>query len=314
MKCLKKCMKILAALLLAACIPSVSAAQEKAFLTDSLSGQAVTVKEAAEHLQYFDVTVMGEFHDSHAVHQMELEMLTELYRLHGTNLVLSMEMFERDVQPVLDAYLAGRITEAELMRKARPWPNYPTDYRPMVEFAKAHHIPVLAGNIPRPLAALYARTGTLESVPDSQKQWLPAFTSAPEGAYKEKFKDMMKQVGHEGMAGVSLQADRMYQAQCLKDDVMAESMTLWMLRHPRSYIFHIQGEFHGAGRLGSVQKLQERMPEKQIALITPLQGEQRLMMTGRSAAAGQEADYFIMLPEEKGSHPAGSTAPSAARP
>jgi uncharacterized iron-regulated protein len=39
-------------------------------------------------------------------------------------LVLSLEMFERDVQPVLDEYLAGTASLADLMRDARPWPNY----------------------------------------------------------------------------------------------------------------------------------------------------------------------------------------------
>ena len=60
-----------------------------------------------------------------------------LYAIHGDKLVLSLEMFEADNQFVLNEYLAGRITEEEFLAKSRPWPRYKTDYRQLVEFAKA---------------------------------------------------------------------------------------------------------------------------------------------------------------------------------
>ena len=37
----------------------------------------------------------------------------------------------RDVQGVLDDYLAGRIDEAEFLSGSRPWQNYRTGYRPL---------------------------------------------------------------------------------------------------------------------------------------------------------------------------------------
>ncbi|PNH08738.1 hypothetical protein TSOC_004681 [Tetrabaena socialis] len=49
---------------------------------------------------------------------------------------LSLEMFERDAQVVMDEYLAGACTEADLLKDARPWPNYRGDYRPLVLWAK----------------------------------------------------------------------------------------------------------------------------------------------------------------------------------
>src|SRR5690349_22509367 len=47
------------------------------------------------------------------------------------------EMFERDVQPALDAYLAGRLSEKDFRAQSRPWGNYDTAYRPLIERAKA---------------------------------------------------------------------------------------------------------------------------------------------------------------------------------
>jgi hypothetical protein len=54
--------------------------------------------------------------------------------------VVAMEMFERDVQGVLDQYLAGTITEEQFLKASRPWPRFATDYRPLVEFARAHKL------------------------------------------------------------------------------------------------------------------------------------------------------------------------------
>ena len=75
--------------------------------------------------------------------------MKKLYKKYGSRLVLSMEMFEKDNQEKVNDYLAGKITEEEFIKTSRPWPRYITDYKPMIEFAKAHKIPVIASNIPR---------------------------------------------------------------------------------------------------------------------------------------------------------------------
>jgi uncharacterized iron-regulated protein len=63
-------------------------------------------------------------------------------------LTLGMEMFEADVQPVLDEFLAGLLREQEFCTDARCWSNYAHDYAPMVNFAKANGLRVIASNAP----------------------------------------------------------------------------------------------------------------------------------------------------------------------
>uniref|UniRef100_A0A383VZU2 Haem-binding uptake Tiki superfamily ChaN domain-containing protein n=1 Tax=Tetradesmus obliquus TaxID=3088 RepID=A0A383VZU2_TETOB len=72
-------------------------------------------------------------------------------------LVLGLEMFERDVQPVLDEYLAGSISLADLMRDGRPWPNYRRDYQPLVDFCKG--LAALHNNTAAAAAAAAAAAG-----------------------------------------------------------------------------------------------------------------------------------------------------------
>ena len=82
-----------------------------------------------------DVVFLGERHDDPGTHRMELALLQSIAR-RRSNVVLALEMFERDVQPILDQYLAGTVPEDVFLKASRPWPAYQTDYRPLIEFAK----------------------------------------------------------------------------------------------------------------------------------------------------------------------------------
>src|ERR1019366_2908440 len=99
-----------------------------------------------------DVLFLGEQHDDPATHRLEAATLEGLARRCG-NVLLAMEMFERDVQAPLDSYLAGRSTEGDFLATSRPWPRYAADYRPLVEFARAWKLPVVASDVPRRLAS-----------------------------------------------------------------------------------------------------------------------------------------------------------------
>src|SRR3990172_2703406 len=66
-------------------------------------------------LSYADVVLVGEQHDDPNTHRLELAILDGLARRRG-NIILSLEMFERDVQAALDGYLAGRLTEEEFLK------------------------------------------------------------------------------------------------------------------------------------------------------------------------------------------------------
>ena len=64
--------------------------------------KAVTLDEMAENFVDYDVVFFGEFHDQDVLHELEYEMLQQLYAIHGDKLVLSLEMFEADNQFVLN--------------------------------------------------------------------------------------------------------------------------------------------------------------------------------------------------------------------
>lgn len=246
-----------------------AAADEKASFVKAGTTKVVTVRAMARDLKNYDVVVFGEYHDSQPIHDGELAVLKELYRLHGDNLVLSMEMFERDVQPVMNQYLAGDITEEAFLAASRPWPQYDTAYKPMVEFAKAKGIPVLTGNIPRRMASAYAKARSLDGIAKDDAQYLPKVHKAGSQAYREKFAATMK--GMNGMPGgmqiPPQMIEPMFMAQCLKDDAMAESIADYRSNHPQSVIYHVVGNFHSEGHLGLVEKTESLRPDDKVAVI-----------------------------------------------
>ena len=105
-----------------------------------------------------DVVLVGEQHDDPNTHRLETAILDGLQR-RGVSATVSLEMFERDVQEQLDGYLSGKLGEEAFLAESRPWPRYTTDYKPLVEFAKAHGWGVIAANVPRRHASAVAKSG-----------------------------------------------------------------------------------------------------------------------------------------------------------
>jgi uncharacterized iron-regulated protein len=190
----------------------------------------------------------------------------------GGPLALSTEQFERDVQPVLDRYLKGEITEEAFLKDARPWPNY-ADYRPLIELCKANKIPVIAGNIPRRLASRVHKEGpaVVDQFTEEEKGWAARKLVAEKGAYRDKF---MKLMGGAGDHNEKLET--MFVAQCIKDDTMAESIADWLKANAKGRVLHINGAFHSEGGLGVPEKLAAINPGIKQAILTCIERDNEI--------------------------------------
>lgn len=135
-------------------------AQEKnAYTLFDAQGNRVDYTQMMDVLERQDVVFIGEIHNCPIAHWMEYEIVKDLYDRHGDRLMIGAEMFERDNQLILDEYLAGMITPERFNAEAKLWPNYKTDYSPIVEFAKEHKIPFVATNVARRYANMVAKGG-----------------------------------------------------------------------------------------------------------------------------------------------------------
>jgi uncharacterized iron-regulated protein len=222
------------------------------------TGKEMPLAKLADELAERDVVYFGEVHDNAAGHHVYAE-LAKLLADRRPDFVLSMEMFERDVQGVVNDYLRGRIDEATFLKYSRPWKDYARDYRPLIELARERKRDVIAGNLPRPVAAAVA------SKEGSRSPFLPRVTTAPLDRYWELFRERMK--GHPGAEGG---VEGMYRAQCAKDDAMAEAMADYLASNPhrQPLVIHCNGDFHSDHGLGTAARLAQRAPLVQAAILS----------------------------------------------
>lgn len=284
--------------LLILCLMQSLKAQNAYQIYNSKNGKPTSIASMAKQLAKSQTIFFGEYHDDTVCHAAELEFLQELYKVNP-GLIISFEMFERDVQKVVDDYLADKIDEKTFLEQSRPWPNYDTDYRPLLEFAKQHHLPVIAANVPRKYAGMLARQGkdALKALPETERSYFAQKLMVLDDQYKAEFLKTMQQTTMHGMPGMPDMYENMYIAQCLKDDTMAESISQAVRQNPGKTVIHYNGDFHSRAGLGTAQKLKLMQPRLKIKIITPTYiAAQSAYKWDKSLKT--EGDFILMIPQQ----------------
>lgn len=261
-------MRIISIALMISLLFSVAVAQESRYAVFDGNGKAMTMENILDSIGKADVVFLGEFHDDAVAHALQLEIFKTAHERFGSNrkVALSLEMFERDVQMIIDEYLEGLITENHFLSASRPWNNYRNDYRPLVEYAKEKRIPVIAANAPRRYVNMVSRTGrdSLKGLSRSAKKTLaplPFGQASP--AYAMKFNALMGQNSAEVKAGLVNILD----SQTLWDATMAYAISR-QLKKRNSLVIHLNGGFHSEGRLGTPEHLERYRKGVKYVVVT----------------------------------------------
>jgi uncharacterized iron-regulated protein len=209
-----------------------------------------------------DVLFFGEEHNDSTGHYLENLLFKKLVEGYPGKAALSMEMFQTDCQTVLNEYLAGLIREKNLITEGRAWQNY-KDYRPMIELAKASHVPVIAANAPTRYTNMVTRMGlgSLDRLDTKGKAWLaPLPIDTATGTYYNKFVNIMG--GHSAMGDLKI-----YQSQNLWDATMAWSIAQFYKANKGFKILQLNGGFHSEEKLGTAAQLKKYAPNARIVNI-----------------------------------------------
>ena len=227
-----------------------------------------TLDEIVNDMANADVLFFGEDHSDSTGHYLEYTLFKKLSEQYPGKIALSMEMFETDCQNVLDEYLSGFIREKNFITEARAWKNY-KDYRPLIEFAKASHIPVVAANAPARYVNMANRLGlaSLEQLNKTGKSYLPPLPiDTATGSYYDKFLKIMG--GHSSMTGM-----QMFQAQSLWDATMGWSIARFAKAYKGYKILQLNGNFHSEEKLGAAAQLKKYAPKIKILNIATYNDE-----------------------------------------
>ncbi|PSW04058.1 ChaN family lipoprotein [Photobacterium lipolyticum] len=253
----------------------------------SPQGTPLNLVELSLAIKDADIILVGEWHGHPGVHLMQAQLFAQLYS-QNPNITLSMEQFTRDHQPVLNQYLVGEIGEQTLIKNAKAWPNYISDYRPLVEFAKQHDLDVIAANAPQFIVRCIGQNGAdyLDRLPQHERRWVAEQLTLTPDAYQTQFNTLMHH-------GDEAKTQHQFAAQTAWDDTMAESMVNYLAQHPGKQIIHVAGRFHVAEGLGTASRIKARNPGLDVVMVTPV--------TETSRLSAQAPDYRVNvmpLPED----------------
>lgn len=266
-------------------------------------GRSKSFAEVVAAMEKVEAVLVGETHDDAVGHGVETQLLIRGAQRVGAvggaaerprPVVLSLEMFERDVQYVLDEYLDGLITEDQFRRSARPWDRYETDYRPMVEFARAHDLPVVATNAPRRYVNRVSRMGpaSLDALSEEARAFLPPLPyPGPSKEYTAQWNVLMAEMMSSLRSGAdtasgdepaeaeapaeveatspppSHDMGNALHAQALWDAAMGEAVATSLREHPGALVIHYAGSFHVRSGTGIPERVADYRPGTRVLTV-----------------------------------------------
>ena len=242
------------------------------------------IKDASEA----DIVFFGELHDNPICHWLEYEITADLYAAKGKDLILGAEMFEADNQLIVNEYLSGLIKEKNFEAEARLWPNYKTDYKRLLNFARDSSLAFIATNIPRRYAAMVNKSGfeVLNTLEKEALQFiapLPVVYDSTLACYAEMAKMMGDAPTHVTM--------NIAKAQAMKDATMAHFIY-------KNYVkgktfLHFNGTYHSDRFQSILWYLQKMDPSLKIVTISSVEQDDVDELSKESEGLG---NYILVIP------------------
>jgi uncharacterized iron-regulated protein len=236
------------------------------------------------------IILFGELHDNPIAHWLQLELTIALHQVYRQSLVLGAEMFETDNQIILNEYLEGLISQSRFEAEARLWPNYKTDYKPLVEFAKENKLKFVASNIPRRYASMVA-SGGFEAL-DKLSETAKGFISPLPVEYDPElpgYKSMISMMGMPGKGGPN--PENFPKAQAIKDATMAWNIS--QNHNKEEVLIHFHGTYHSNNYEGIVWYLNRFSPNTKIITIATVLQENTENLDEENLGL---ADFIIVVP------------------
>lgn len=280
-------------ILLLLMVTAVTSAQNKdkpAYRLFTKEGKSTSYSKMLQELKKADVVLFGEQHNDPIAHWLQLELAKDLHQVHPQNFAIGVEMFEADVQLVLNEYLANQTPEANFEQESRPWPNYKTDYRPVLRYAREEGIPVIATNAPRRYAAMVS-AGSLSALGGISEEARKYIAPLP-------IQVDMNLPGYQRMLGMfgssthgNTKSENIVQAQALKDATMAHFI-LQQVKQGKK-LLHINGAYHSDNFEGIGWYLKQGQPQLKTATITTVLQEDLAKLSEENR---EKADFIIVVP------------------
>jgi uncharacterized iron-regulated protein len=294
----------------------IAAAELPTSFLDARTGRQIDAAAFWTAIEGAQVVCVGEEHTNPHHHWFQLEVTRHLAKDHGVRpIALGMEMFQRPFQGVLDDYAARKIDDAALRSRAGYEDRWGYDYGfygPTIDTARDAGATLLALNAAKELTKAVVHRGVEGLTPDERAQ-LPELV-LDDARHRAWFDAMMSEMGDshahahvakdartDGPAGTKTgdepeaapempSPDRIYAAQVVWDESMADGAAKWSLAHPTGTLIVLAGNGH-CHDSAIVGRIKRRGVSRVISIQPVLDVEDRVA----SALASPMNDYLAVL-------------------
>ncbi|MBN1251517.1 MAG: ChaN family lipoprotein [Bacteroidales bacterium] len=252
-------------------------------------GKEIKYSKMISELQSADIVFFGESHNDPISHWMQYEITKDLYEIVKNNLIIGAEMFESDNQLILNEYLDSAFGDKKFEADARLWPNYQTDYKPVLKFALENKLRYIATNIPRRYASMIYKKGfeAIIELSDEAKKYISPDLEHLYNSDVECYKSMSN---IEGMD--EHQTDNLAKSQASKDATMAHFI---LKNWSKGKLFlHFNGSYHSDNFEGIVWWIKKLNPDLKIITLSTVYQKNIDKLDDENL---DKANYIIAVPE-----------------
>jgi uncharacterized iron-regulated protein len=210
------------------------------------------------------VVFVGEQHDRYEDHLNQLAVVAGLHE-KDKDLAIGMEFFQQPFQPHLDAFIAGEISEKEMLRRTDYYERWRYDYRlyrPILRFAREHGIPLVALNLERELTEKVG-DGGIESLSPEERARIPAEIDRDDVAYRQRVMAVFEHHPQKDNANF----EHFLDVQLLWDEGMADRAARYLRENPSKSMVILAGAGHVEHGQGIPKRLLRRVPSESAIVL-----------------------------------------------
>ena len=238
------------------------------------------IPELATH----KAVLVGESHTDYGNHLNQLAVIKGLYPL-WKKMAIGLEFIQQPYQKALDDYIAGDISEQQMLRKTQWYERWRYDfrlYRPIFNYAKQKKIPLIALNTPREITKRITKVG-IKGLNKAERAQLPNVIDLSNTTYRKRLK---KVYSHHAKTS-SKKFERFFEAQVAWDESMAARAASYLRLHPDHRIVILAGSGHIINRHGIPSRLERRIGSKTAVVLN----------SNNKSPHPDQGDYLLFSPD-----------------
>ena len=267
-------------------IAAMKAGDKPAYIIYDSQGKKVDYSQMLDAASKSEIVLFGEQHNNPIAHWLEYEIAVDAYKILKSNLILGAEMLEADNQTIVNEYITKIIAYKKFKADARLWPNFETDYKPLLDLARDSSLKFIASNIPRRYASIVNSEGFdgLNKISREAKNWIAPLPIK----YDPNLPGYKKMT--DSLSGMKGKMDNLPKAQAIKDATMAYFI---LENYKKGMTFlHFEGAYHSDNYEGIYWYLKQAKPNLKIVTISTVEQDD---ISSLSKENLKTADFIICV-------------------